>query len=359
MLNNLLSRTQMCDGSSASGIAMEIIDGLPWPALVLDEAGTVVHANEHAQLIPGDPAPVGLAVLDAFPDLYAHLEGEVPWLTSQDVSVTLNRGQRDLHLKVHVRPFSGGSYLLIKDETKAWEQELHSAQTARLASLGFMLAGVCHEVSNPLAATYSMVQILQSRIQTSDDMVRKGLDNIATNVRRILEVSARFSDFSRVVDERMTPFNVNIAIEEALAMLGQGVCLEGVTIQHSADPGAVVMGRVSELRQVFFNILLNGVQALDGEGQLFIDTQHVESSDERDGVVRVTIRDNGPGIAEAHLTRIFEPFFTTKRCGEGTGLGLAISYEILQEHEGRLRVENHPEGGACFTIVLPLRKRSE
>ncbi|MFN2348273.1 MAG: sensor histidine kinase [Thioalkalivibrio sp.] len=358
MLNNLLSRVQMCDLGSATGIAMEIIDGLPWPALVLDEAGTVVHVNEQVQMIPGDPAPVGLTVCNAFPDLYAQLAGDVPWLTSQDVSATLKRGQRDLHLTVHVRRFSGGSYILIKDETKAREQELHSAQTARLASLGFMLAGVCHEVSNPLAATYSMVQILQSRIQTSDDMVRKGLDNIATNVRRILEVSARFSDFSRVVDERMTPFNVSLAIEEALSMLGQGVCLEGVTIQHTADPGAKVVGRVSELRQVFFNILLNGVQALDGEGQLVIDARHVEPAGESDGVVLVTIRDNGPGIAEAHLSRIFEPFFTTKRCGDGTGLGLAISYEILQEHEGSLRVENHPEGGACFTTVLPLRKHA-
>lgn len=358
MLHNALSQAHMYDGSSAAGIAMEMIDGLPWPAMLLDESGTVVHVNEWVQLIPGDASPVGRAVAEAFPDLCAHLDGETPWLTSQDASVTLNRAGSDLHLQVHVRRLSGGSYILIRDETQAREQELHSAQTARLASLGFMLAGVCHEVSNPLAATYSMVQILQSRIQTSDDMVRKGLDNIAANVRRILEVSGRVSDFSRVVDERPTPFNVNIAIEEALAMLGQGVSLDGVSVQHTSDPGAVVTGRVSELRQVFFNILLNGVQALDGEGQLVIDTRHVESASEQDGVVTVTIRDNGPGIAEAHLERIFEPFFTTKGCREGTGLGLAISYEIVQEHDGDLRVGNHPEGGACFTITLPLRRRA-
>ena len=118
-------------------------------------------------------------------------------------------------------------------------------------------------------------------------------------------------------------------------------------VQYRGDPDARVLARPAALQQVLFNIVQNAAQAMNGVGAIDAETR-VENS-----AVRIRIRDSGPGIADDLLPRLFEPFFTTKAPGEGTGLGLAISYEIAHELGGTIRASNHPEGGACFDVVLP------
>jgi signal transduction histidine kinase len=110
-----------------------------------------------------------------------------------------------------------------------------------------------------------------------------------------------------------------------------------------------VAGDRDQLEQVFTNIFLNAAQAMNGSGRLVISTRRIAPAQ-----AEVSVHDSGPGIAPGHLPRLFEPFFTTKPAGQGTGLGLAISNEIAAEHGGNLRAENHPEGGACFYLTLPL-----
>jgi signal transduction histidine kinase len=100
---------------------------------------------------------------------------------------------------------------------------------------------------------------------------------------------------------------------------------------------------------VVFNIVLNAAQAMNGAGRMT-----AESRAGPDGIIVLSVRDTGPGIAPEHLARVFEPFFTTKRPGDGTGLGLAIGYEIAHALGGTIRASNHPDGGACFEIVVPL-----
>lgn len=338
----------------------EIIHGLPWPAILLDETGVVVHANNLALELAGlRELPEGAPFEELFPELDHALQGAPRSVVTQKAPLTLRRDSADLHFQLHVRRLSKGSLMVLFDETEMRNLELRSAQNVRLASLGFMLAGVCHEVANPLAATYSMVQTLQTRMNTSgslDPIVTRGLDNIASNVRRILQVSSRVSAFSRVCDEPQT-FAVDHAIDEALALLateselGQlGEGLQGVSIRRRQNPTAVVFGRLHELRQVFFNILLNSMQALGGRGDVMVDVNYAPADD----VVVITVQDSGPGIPKEHLHRVFEPFFSTKAGNHGSGLGLAISYELVLEHGGELSVTNQPAGGACFRLVFPV-----
>ena len=103
------------------------------------------------------------------------------------------------------------------------------------------------------------------------------------------------------------------------------------------------------LHQVLLNLVLNSAQAMQVAGRI-----EIEARPGADGLVVVSIRDTGPGIAPEHLAHVFDPFFTTKAPGEGTGLGLAISYEIVHELGGTIRAANHPEGGACFELALPI-----
>ena len=221
-------------------------------------------------------------------------------------------------------------------------------QMQRLASLGFMLAGVCHEVSNPLAAIHSMVQILQSPRGVTPETIDKGLGSIAGNIVRVLAITRKLGDFSRVTGDAPQPQGVDAAVREALGLLRHSRWGEDVQVTYRGLPDAVAPARPGELQQVLFNVMLNAAQAMEGRGRIEVATER-----EGDGRIRVRIRDTGPGIAEENLQRVFEPFFTTKAPGEGTGLGLAICYEIVQELGGTLAASNHPDGGACMELVLP------
>ena len=136
-------------------------------------------------------------------------------------------------------------------------------------------------------------------------------------------------------------------MQDAVALLRHTEHGRDVEVQYHGAPGVTVLSRPGELEQVVFNVLLNAAQAMHGAGRIEARAKN------GNGQVALALRDTGPGIAPQHLARVFDPFFTTKHPGEGTGLGLAISYEIVHEMNGTISAANHPDGGACFEIVLP------
>jgi len=236
----------------------------------------------------------------------------------------------------------------MKDETSRVQEEKRvPAQTQRLASLGFMVASVCHEVSNPLAAVSSMLQILQSKRGITPETLEKGLASIEANVARVIAITKKLGDYSRV-GEAAAPLALDAAVQAAQTLLRHSPCGKAVEVQYQGARGATVLARPGELEQVVFNVFLNAAQAMQGTGSIEARARA------DDGQVALSIRDHGPGIPAEVLPRVFDPFFTTKAPGEGTGLGLAISYEIVQEMGGSIQASNDPRGGARFEIILPL-----
>lgn len=287
--------------------ARAILDSLPMPAMLVGASGDVLHAND-AMRASAEPA-----------------------------------AREGMRLSL---PGIGDCTLVIKAAHAPT-----NAQTQRLASLGFMLAGVCHEVSNPLSAIYSMVQILQSKRGVTPETLEKGLASIASNIARVLAITKKLGDFSRVTGDAPGPVAIDDAVDAAAALLRHSSCGAAVGVDYRGVPGAAVLARPGELQQVVFNIFLNAAQAMQGAGRIDAAARLSGS-----GSVALSIRDTGPGMPAEHLARVFEPFFTTKQPGEGTGLGLAISFEIAHELGGTIRASNHLRGGACFDIVLPLCK---
>ncbi len=325
-----------------------LIDGVPWPALLVDDPGNITFANAALLRDKGAAgAIVGRSLAQAFPGVAARLRGNPPWLETQDVA-----GQdpaTGVPERICVRRLALGACITIFSRTDVPESTVDGAQAARLAALGFMVAGVCHEVANPLAAIHSMVQLLQSGSPLSPETIERGLENIASNVKRVIGITGKLNAFSRAGDVEKAPLPLDRILASAQQNLALHPLFRNVDVQRDAAADAWIAGIDHEIEQVFSNIFLNAAQAMNGTGRLFISSSRLAVDR-----IEIAIRDTGPGIAPGHLPHLMEPFFTTRPVGQGTGLGLAISNEIVIEHGGSLRAENHASGGACFYVNLPL-----
>jgi signal transduction histidine kinase len=330
----------------AAELVYPLLDGLPLPLILLDEGGEVLYCN-CAMRGKLPQASSGTNLRSVMPDYHAAFAGDLKH--PRNVSVTRDCGGATVHECLALSRSPLGMCLAVFDQTELVERESADAQSARLASLGFMVAGVCHEVSNPLSAIHSMVQILQSKRAVSHETLDKGLANIASNIGRVLAITRMLGDYSRVGGDRPAPVSVDEAVDEAVSLLRHSPWGTSVGFDYSGAPGVQVLARPGQLKQVVFNILLNAAQAMQGEGSI-----EALAAAGADGRVVLNIRDDGPGISPQNLTRVFEPFFTTKPGGEGTGLGLAISFEIIHELGGSMGASNNPNCGACFCIELPL-----
>ncbi len=324
---------------------------LPWPALLLDEAGCVVCANP-AMENRGVASGSGRSLRELLPEYAAALRGDPP-RHAQEAVVTRKTGEETVHERLWLRPTLAGALLIVTDETRRHQLETENAQTVRLASLGFLLAGVSHEISNPLSAIYSMLQLVKNDALQSPQMLRKGLDSISANVQRVLEIARKLNSFARVDAQSRRPAAVDEVIEEALILVRHEPWFNEVAIEHHKDPAALVLCHAGELQQVFFNVLGNAVQAMEGNGRILITTRRIESRR-----VEVMIQDDGPGIRPEHIGKLFQPFFSTKPAGQNTGLGLTISDELVREHDGVMRAESTYGKGARFYVELPLWSRA-
>jgi signal transduction histidine kinase len=325
-----------------------LLDSLPLPLILLDEGGDVMYCN-CAMRGKLPHASSGTSLRSVMPDYHAAFSGNLKHPRS--VSVTRHCGAVSLHERLVLSRSPLGTFLAVFDETEFVERASADAQSSRHASLGFMVAGVCHEVSNPLSAIHSMVQILQSKRAVSRETLDKGLANIAANIGRVLAITRKLGDYSRVGTEQPAPVGVDESVEEAASLLRHTSSGASVGFDYSGAPGVQVLARPGQLKQVVFNILLNAAQAMQGNGRI-----EALAAAGTDGRVVLNIRDDGPGILPQDLTHVFEPFFTTKPGGEGTGLGLAISFEIIHELGGSMCASNNPDRGACFRVELPLHR---
>jgi signal transduction histidine kinase len=265
--------------------------------------------------------------------------------------------------------------------------ELKETQTAllhgeKMASLGQLVAGVAHEINNPLNAIAGSVESLAVRTEETRrvlDAYREAesslpplqqselrhvreevdlqatledLDGIAQVIRRSTERAVRIVGdllhFSRASSDRV-PTDLHAGLDEALSLLGSHLRHADVSVDKEYGVIPEVLVRADEVNQIFLNLLTNALQAVSGQSRasIRIRTCLIQAG------VEIAIEDNGPGVPEGLRTRIFDPFFTTKPAGQGTGLGLSISSQIAARHGGTLTVENAQGGGARFVLHLP------
>jgi two-component system C4-dicarboxylate transport sensor histidine kinase DctB len=235
------------------------------------------------------------------------------------------------------------------DQLKRVQDDL--VQAGKLSALGQMAAGISHELNQPLAAIQSFSENAQVFLERGQPEKAAGnLGRIADLTTRMARIIKNLRAFSKKQGEAMGDVALGKVVDDALEIAAARLRAEGVALVWQR-PGSeiVAQGGAVRLQQVVLNLISNAVDAMEGAAEKRIEIVVQDSA----GEARIVLRDTGPGLAAPE--KIFEPFYTTKSTGngDGMGLGLSISYGIVQSFGGAIKGENHPEGGAVFTVTLP------
>jgi PAS domain S-box-containing protein len=254
-----------------------------------------------------------------------------------------------------------GTLGIFKDltEKKKLEGELnktqaHLIQAGKMRALGELVAGVAHELNNPLMAADTFLYVIREKLDKEDENQRR-LELIQQCHDRIAKIINHLRDFSRQSKFAFRKIDINEPIENALMITGQQLLNHGIRLMRNFSPNLPkIWGDNNQLEQVFLNLISNARDAMEKverKRELAIATSliHHNTSDD----VEVIVRDTGRGIPSEDMDKIFDPFFSTKEVGRGTGLGLSICYGIIEAHGGYIEVESKLDAGTTFRVFLP------
>ncbi len=229
----------------------------------------------------------------------------------------------------------------------------HLIQSEKLASLGKLAAGVAHEINNPLGGVLIYSHLLLEDINKGNPHY-ENLKKIVKETSRCKDIVKGLLEFARPKELEISSIAPNDIIEKSLSFFETQALFQNIKIKkdYSSNLPKIIADK-DQLYQVFINIILNSVEAMEGNGTLTLSSV----SDKDKKYIHILFTDTGPGITEEDKNRLFEPFFTTKEVGKGTGLGLAISYSIIRKHKGTIAVSSQVGKGTTFTVSLPIKSK--
>lgn len=238
---------------------------------------------------------------------------------------------------------------IIRDVTERRKMEERLAQAERLSSMGGMLSGIAHELNNPITSIKGHADLLKKK--AVDPYSQKKADTISKESDRCSKIVKGLLTFSRKHRPERRPIDINEIITDSIAVLRTQLKKSDITISTDlSDEIPSTVGDGVQLQQVFVNVITNAQDAMKSKKEKILTVQSRVSSEH----IIVAFSDTGTGIDKRIRKKIFDPFFTTKETGMGTGLGLSIAYGIIHEHGGKIEVENNSDGGAVFTVELPV-----
>jgi two-component system, NtrC family, sensor kinase len=338
-----------------------LLNSAPDAMLVVAGDGTIVFANSQTERVFGRATSTivgstlsGLMPASARAGHGAHLASYFanPKVRPMGVGLTL----RGLHangtefpIEVSLSPAGIFVIAAIRDVSARLQLEEQLRISERMASLGTLLAGVAHDLNNPLAAlSFCLEALSESEVSLSPSQ-REAVQDAREAAHRLREVAGDLRTFSRSDSAPQGPVELGSVIASAIRLLN--VTRRGRTrIETTVEPGLTVKGHESRLGQLVLNLVANALQAVDGSAVAVVLIELRRAAPDQ---VELVVRDSGPGLAPQVRERLFESSVTTKPTGQGTGLGLLICRRIVEEHRGTIAADDAPGGGARFTVRLP------
>jgi PAS domain S-box-containing protein len=363
-------------------LAETVLETLPLGVLMVDRAGRIVWANTRAEALFGYGRGTlsGLPLEALLPERFraGHVEHRAGFFAEPRVRpmglgldlAALRRDGSEFPVEISLS-FSAGAdgplaLAFVMDITarkeaehrqREVEQELVRQrdalyQSEKLAALGQLVAGVAHEMNNPLSIISSRIELMlaEAEGQPLPPQHREDLQVVHRNVLRVAGVARALRSFARQSTGERHRISLNSVVEETLLLVGKATGADPVRITTALDPALpAILGDANALQQVLLNLLTNAREAMAADGgEVRIETGPAPG---RPGWLRLAVADTGPGIRPTDLPHLFEPFYTTKPAG--TGLGLAVSYGIVQDHQGTIEALSPPGQGATFVLSFP------
>ncbi|MBI4550250.1 MAG: GHKL domain-containing protein [Candidatus Omnitrophica bacterium] len=237
-------------------------------------------------------------------------------------------------------------------ETNEKLKDLHSRllQTNKLAAIEQLAAGIAHEIHNPLTIISGKAQLILLRKERPDDeTLEQALKTIVKQTQRAADITRKLLIFSEPKSSGKDTIDFEAIVDSTVSLISYQTTLDGITVKKTVSRNLPVFtGEINELREVFLNLILNAVQAVDKRGMIHIQIRHLE----RDNLIEIKIQDTGKGISSEYIPRLFNPFFSTRE--EGLGLGLFITQQIVHRYRGSIHIESEIGEGTAVLIHLPV-----
>jgi PAS domain S-box-containing protein len=345
-----------------------VLESLSEGVLALAPDGRIVAWNQALERRYGVAASevLGRSFFGYFPgaaregwaeSLQRLLRGEIEEFSLQGVEhETLRKGRVVLNLKgglVRRQGRPAGAVMLVEDISERVGLQRAAEQSEKLAALGTLAAGLAHELNNPIGVISSRIELMMLEADPASlpSWIRDDLEVLHRHAQRVARIVQGLLSFARMSGGSQGPVSLNEVVDETLLLIEQQIAKEGIVLRRRlASELPAIAGDATALQQVLMNLVINARDAMAHGGEIVVETG---VAPDRDGHVRLVVRDTGPGIPPDVLPRIFDPFFTTKP--RGTGLGLSISYGIVRDHRGTVDVESRPGEGTTFILAFPVR----
>jgi PAS domain S-box-containing protein len=354
----------------------ELFENVGDSVFILNQKGIIMECNDRVQESIGFAAPELVSM--PISQLAVNEQAVLARKMLQQVI-----GQKESRFELHLKTKAGSAvpfeiscrpvvYLgepcflcVARDVTQTKQMQNQLVRSERLAATGQLAASIAHEINSPLQGITALLNVLRSTY-SGDEYLQRKLELIKSAFNSIRDTVRNLIDLNRPGKEKMQLTDVNQVIENTVALVKS--LLKKNMIAAHLHPGAensTFIASPQQMGQVLMNLINNSVEAITGMPGYF-ERAHLSQGGggsitiqtfNRDEQFVIELKDSGPGIPPSDLNRIFDPFFTSKK-PMGMGVGLAICHGIVEEHHGRITAENAPDGGAVFTIALPLRQQA-
>jgi two-component system NtrC family sensor kinase len=356
-------------------------------ALAADEFRQTGEVGERHDFVLRVPNKSGLHYVRVYSQARYDLDGRINHIRCYLKDVT-ERIQAEQELRRRTEQLTAANERLRQANKRLEETQSHLVHSEKLASLGTLAAGMAHEINNPLAFAMNNVAVLEREIghllkivssyQEGWDELHRAEPELGARIKRLQEeadlpylqenllkmtrstrhglnrvakIVENLRDFARLDRAEVGIIDLNQSIDQCLAMLTEAIADARITVHRRFEKLPALECAVASMNQVFLNLLLNAMQAIESAGRSSGEIEITSRVQEKDIVIGIA--DNGCGIPPIVQSKIFDPFFTTKAVGQGTGLGLSIAHRIISDHGGRIEVESTVGSGSRFRIILP------